>query len=181
MLGHLAPSSEAFDTQAFCAAVEAKRLEQQLSWPALATVIWEQSRVLNDRRKDHPISPATIRKMGQGRGLSCQHALFVLRWLDVPPETFIAAPQPGTAGVPLPLADEAHRLRWNLEKLYATLDAARTARGATWQQAADRLHCTPSQLTGLRTAKFATGMSLAMRITQALRRPAADFVYIAEW
>jgi hypothetical protein len=137
--------------------------------------------VLNDRRGDHPISPATIRNFGERRGLSCQHALFVLRWLGVPPETFIAAPAPGTAGVPLPFADQAHRLRWSLKKLYAALDAARAARGATWQQAADRLHCTPSQLTGLRTAKFATGMSLAMRITQALHRPAADFVYVAEW
>lgn len=152
-----------------------------MSWSALATTIWEQSRVLNMKRHDHPISPVTIRKLADGRGLSCQHALFLLRWLDVPPETFVVTPRPGTAGVPLPLADEAHRLRWNLAKLYAALNAARTARGATWQQAADRLHCTPSQLTGLRTAKFATSMRLAMRITQALRRPAADFVYAAQW
>ncbi len=176
------PAREDFDSQAFFAAVDGKRRKQQLSWPALAAAIWDQSRVLNDRRKDHPISPSTIRNFGERRGgLSCQHALFLLRWLGVPPETFIAEPQPGTAGVPLPLADEAHRLRWSLKRLYAVLDAARIARGATWQQAAARLHCTPSQLTGLRTAKFATGMRLAMRITQAVRRPAADFVYVAEW
>ena len=113
--------------------------------------------------------------------ISCQHALFLLRWLGTSPETFIAEPQPGTAGVPLALADEAHRLRWDLRKLYVTLNAARVARGASWQQTAERLHCTPHQLTGLRTAKFSTGMRLAMRITQALRRPAADFVYVAEW
>ena len=172
-------SPEGFDTQAFFAAVDARRRDQQLSWPRLATVIWEQSRVLNARRNDHPISPATIRKLSEG--MSCQHALFVLRWLEVPPETFIAVPRPGTAGVPLPLADEAHRLRWNLKKLYGVLNAARTARGVTWQQTAERLDCTPSQLTGLRKAKFATGMRLAMRISQALHRPAADFVYVAEW
>jgi hypothetical protein len=89
--------------------------------------------VLNERRNDHPISPATISKLGAGRGPSCQHALFLLRWLEVPPETFIAAPRPGTAGVPLPLADDAHRLRWNLSRLYGALNAARTARGTTWQ------------------------------------------------
>jgi len=171
--------AEGFDTQAFFAAVDARRRDEQLSWPALAAVIWEQSRVLNERRNDHPISPATIRKLAEG--VSCQHALFVLRWLEVPPETFIAGPQPGTAGAPLPHTDEAHRLRWNLKKLYSALNAARTAQGATWQKAADRLHCTPSQLTGLHTAKFATDMRLAMRITQALHRPAADFVYVAEW
>jgi len=175
-----APESTRFDPGAFYAAVDARRREQQLSWPALATAIWEQSHQLNAQRDDHPISPATIRKLADGSALSCQHALFLLRWLEVPPETFIAAPQAGTV-VPLPAADAAHRLRWNLRRLYGALDGARRARGATWLQVAQRLHCTASQLTGLRTAKFTTGMELAMRITQALRRPAADFVYAAKW
>jgi hypothetical protein len=166
-----------FDHQAFFAAMESRRRDQNLSWPALAAAIWDQSRVLNEQHDDHPISPATIRKMADGT--SCQHALFVLRWLDVPPETFIALPQPGTIGVRLPPADEAQRLRWNLRKLFAALNAARTDRGDSWQQTAARLHCTPSQLTGLRSAKFTTGMELAMRITQALRRPAAEFVFAA--
>ena len=170
-----------FDTLAFFAAVDARRKSEQLSWSALSAAIWAQSRLLNDRRKDHPISPATIKNLAERREISCQHALFLLRWLGVPPEAFIAEPQQGTSNVPLPSADEAHRLRWNLRKLYGTLDAARTARGVSWQKAAEGLRCTPSQLTGLRTAKFATGMRLAMRITQALRRPAADFVYVAEW
>ena len=52
----------------------------------------------------------------------------------------------------------------------------------TWaEQLAHELRCTPSQLTGLRTAKFATSMTLAMRITQWLDRPAADFIYSARW
>jgi hypothetical protein len=174
-------SPQEFDLQKFFDAMDARRRDRQLSWPALAAAIWEQSRALNEQRQDHPISPATIRKLAEGRGLSCQHALFVLRWLGEPPEAFIAEPQPGTAGVPLPAADETHRLRWSLRRLYGALDAARSARKATWQQAADRLHCSPNQLTGLRTAKFATSMRLAMRITQALHRPAADFIYVAEW
>jgi hypothetical protein len=172
---------DVFDMQAFFAAIDERRREKRLSWPGLAAAVWEQSRVLNDRRKDHPIATATIRNLGDRGYMTCQHALFLLRWLQVPPEVFVKTPQPGTAGVPLPVADDAHRLRWNLKKLYTTLNAARTAREATWSQAAKQLHCTAHQLTGLRTAKFATGMELAMRITQALRRPAADFVYVAEW
>jgi hypothetical protein len=171
--------SNSFDHQAFFGAVDARRRAQELSWPGLASEIWEQSSILNKQRKDHPISPATIRKIADGT--SCQHALFLLRWLDVPPEAFIAVPRPGTTDVPLPRASEAQRLRWNLRELYDALNAARTARGATWQQLAGRLRCTPSQLTGLRTAKFATGMRVAMRITQALERPAADFIYAAQW
>ena len=113
--------------------------------------------------------------------MSCQHALFLLRWLNVPPETLIAEPHPGISGVPLPRADEAHRLRWNLPKLYAALNGARIGRETTWQEMATRLRGTPSQLKHLRVAKFAAGMRLAMRITQGLRRPAADFVYVARW
>ena len=37
------------------------------------------------------------------------------------------------------------------------------------------------QLTGLKTARYATGMVLAMRITQWVGRPAADFIYMARW
>jgi hypothetical protein len=170
-----------FDTQAFFAAVDAQRRDQKLSWPALAAAIWEQSHVLNARDNYHPISPSTIRNLAERQDISCQHALFLLRWLGVPPERFIASPWQGTANVPLPPADEAHRLRWNLRKLYAVLNAARAARDATWQQVAAHLHCTPSQVAGLRTVKFAIGMRLAMRITQSLHRPAADFVYAAEW
>jgi hypothetical protein len=170
-----------FNTKAFFAAVDARRHDQHLSWPALASVVWEQSRVLNARDGSHPISPSTIRTLAERQDISCQHALFLLRWLGLPPETFITSPWQETAGVPLPPADEAHRLRWNLRKLYAVLDAARAARGATWQQAAAYLHCTPSQLTGLRTVKYAIGMRLTMRITQSLRRPAADFVYATDW
>lgn len=177
----MCPSAHGFDNQAFFDAVDARRREQHLSWPTLACVIWEQSRVLNQRRNDHPISPDTIRKMADRSGISCQHALFLLRWLGVPPETYIAAPQPGTAGIALPPADQTQRLRWNLRKLHGALNHARISQGSTWQQTAEHMRCTPSQLTGLRTAKFATGMALAMRITQALRRPAADFVYAADW
>lgn len=93
----------------------------------------------------------------------------------------MVTPRPETKRKPLPAADSEHRLRWNLKRLYATLNMARLRRGATWRQAAARLACTPSQLTGLRTAKYATGFRLAMRICQNLHRPAADFVDVATW
>lgn len=166
------------DLRSLFETLEAKRRGEGLSWPGLIRAIGEQSRILNEQRQsDHPMSPATLRYLAEGRGVTCQHALFALRWLGMPPEAFIAAPAPGTAGVPLPEADAAHRLRWDLKKLYAALNAARIARGATWVQTAKHLRCTSSQLTGLRTAKYATGMVLAMRITQAMRRPAAEFIY----
>jgi hypothetical protein len=83
--------------------------------------------------------------------------------------------------VTLPAADAAHGLRWDLRALYEALDAARIGRSATWAQTAERLHCTPSQLTGMRTAKYGMSMRLAVRIYQALGQPSAQFVYAAEW
>ena len=50
-----------------------------------------------------------------------------------------------------------------------------------WLQLAEALRCTPNQLIGLERARFATAMGLAMRITQWLGHPAADFVYPAIW
>ena len=170
-----------FDTEMFFAALDERRHARGLSWPKVAAEMWELSADLNLRRGDHPISPATVAGMPKRGESSCQHALIMLRWLERPPEEFIAVPHPNTVGVPLPRADRAHRLRWDLRALHQALNEARNERGATWEQTARRLHCTPSQLTGLRTAKFATGMHLAMRICQALGRPAADFAYPAEW
>ena len=105
----------------------------------------------------------------------------MLRWLGRPPEDFVPGARPGTLGVPLPPAGTDQRPRWDLVALYEALNAERIERGATWQQAARSLRCTPSQLTGLRTAKFATSMRVAMRICQSLGRPAADFVHPATW
>jgi len=52
---------------------------------------------------------------------------------------------------------------------------------AAGPELAELLGCSPSQLTGLRTAKFATGIDLAMRTVRWTGRPAADFVYLASW
>lgn len=163
-----------FDHQAFFAAIEDRKQAEGLSWTGVADAVWAMSSELNAVRDDHPVSVSTIRKMGQGS--STAHGLFVLRWLGEPPEAFLPDPREETVGVPLPETDSAHRLRWNLPRLYAVLEAGRESRGLTWAETAHQLGCTPSQLTGLRTAKFTTGMTLAMRITQAAHRPAAEFI-----
>jgi hypothetical protein len=111
--------------------------------------------------------------------ISCQHALFILHWLDRTPESFLTGGS--TQEYPLPKVGNDRRLRWRLKYLYEAMNEQRLERGLAWTELATILRCTPSQLTGLRTAKFATGIKLAMRITQWLRRPAADFIYAARW
>jgi hypothetical protein len=171
-----------FDVAALYRALDSRRSELGLSWKQVADQLWQLSSELNNRRRDHPISPSTLTTMATKPRTSCQHALFMLRWLDRTPESFLAGMVDGDdPRFALPPAGPDRRLRWSLKLLWASMDEKRRHEGLTWRQLADLLGCTPNQLTGLRTARFATGMDLAMRITQWIGRPAADFVYPARW
>ncbi len=105
----------------------------------------------------------------------------MLRWIGRAPEEFIADPVAGSAGVGLPVAASDRRLRWNLVALYDAMNARRRHDRLTLQSLADLLGCSQKQLTAIKTARFASGMRLAMRITQWLARPAAEFTYGARW
>jgi hypothetical protein len=175
------PAIRPFDTGVLFTALDAKRTELSLSWKKVADQLWELSAALNGRRRDHPISPSTLTNMAKNPRTSCQHALFMLRWLGRTPESFLTGGGGDGPGFALPAAGPDRRLRWALKLLYAAMDEKRRADGLTWPALAAILGCSANQLTGLRTAKFATGMDLAMRIVQWLGRPAADFVYPAKW
>jgi hypothetical protein len=174
-----------FDGRALYAALDVKRRDEGLSWPGAAAAIWGMAPALNAARAarglaNHPISPSTLRNLGPNGDTSCQHALFFLRWLERTPESFLAG-NGLDAGVPLPLCGPDRRPRWDLKALHVGLNEARASRGVTWAQAAAELRCQPGQLTGLKSARFAAGMALAMRVTQWVGRPAADFIYPARW
>ena len=83
---------EDFDARALFEALDGQRLELALSWRQVAEAIWAQSSELNDRRHDHPIAVETITGMRRRNNISCQHALFMLRWLGRVPEEFISHP-----------------------------------------------------------------------------------------
>ena len=177
----MSQSIRPFDVRALYAALDEKRIALDLTWATVARQLWELSSELNDRRSDHPISPATLTNMAKNPRTSCQHALFMLRWLDRTPESFLKGATGDDERFALPAAGPDRRLRWSLKLLYASMDEKRRRDGLTWPALADLLGCSANQLTGLRTAKFATGMDLAMRIAQWMGRPAADFVYPAKW
>jgi hypothetical protein len=177
-----------FDGLALFSALDTQREERGLSWSGVARQIWELSAELNARRGDHPISPATIVAVGKRGNTTCQHALFMLRWLGRTPESFLRGSGTVAAGT-LPAVGPDHRLRWNLHEsrrhpapgLYEAMNARRQSEELTWVELARRLRCGPNQLSGLRIARYAIAMTLAMRITQWLQRPAADFIYAASW
>ena len=171
-----------FDAAGLYTALDARRTGLGLSWKQVADQLWLLSSELNERRHDHPISPSTLTSMAAKPRTSCQHALFMLRWLDRTPESFLDGMVGGDGPrYALPPAGPDRRLRWSLKLLWAVMDEQRRREGLTWRQLAGVLGCSPNQLTGLRTARFATGMDVAMRVAQWTGRPAADFVYPARW
>jgi hypothetical protein len=170
-----------FDVRELFAALDAQRIARGLTWRGVADELWNQSVELNQRRQDHPISPTTLTGMAKRRATSCQHALFMLRWLARTPESFLSGRPVVIRDRALPAAGPDRRLRWDLSRLHEALDRRRRDHGLTWRDLAGHLRATPSQLTGIRTAKFAIEMNLAMRIVQWLDRPAADFIYAASW
>src|SRR5262252_2293583 len=121
-----------FNVAAMCDAMDARRNELGLSWPRLASAMWAQSAVLNHQRQDHPLSPATLSGMAVRGDCTCQHALFVLRWLERSPESFVPDAPRDSARFALPRAGLDQRLRWDLDALYEALDAQRREREHTW-------------------------------------------------
>jgi len=183
--GGMDPDLREFDGRALYAALDARREAEGLSWTAATAAISNLSPALDTARAarglaNHPISPSTLQSLGRRGDTSCQHALCFLRWLDRTPESFLAG-APLDAGAPLPTCGPDRSLRWDIKAMHAALNETRASRGQTWVQTAHHLGCGPSQLTGLRTARYATAMTLAMRITQWIGRPAADFTHAALW
>ncbi len=104
----------------------------------------------------------------------------MFRWLGRPPEDFLVGRPRQVGDTALPQAGPDSRLRWHLPQLHEALNEERRARGLTWARLAQDLGCTPGRLTNLRAARMAD-LELTMRITQWLRRPAADFIHPARW
>jgi|SRR6478609_10224482 len=169
-----------FDFAAFTAALDGRRQELGLGWYDLADELWEQSADLNAQRMDHPLCGGAVSRLPTRNATSCQYALFMLRWLGRAPEDFLAGPVIDVGDTRLPDAGPDRRLRWDLPELYTALNDRRNALGFTWADLAHEMGCTPSRLTNLRTARLAD-MDLAMRVTQWLGRPAADFIHPTRW
>lgn len=170
----------AFDCGALFGALDAQRRDRGLDWYALADELWQQSSELNAQRTDHPLCGGAVARLQKRGATSCQYGLFMLRWLRRAPEDFLTGPVVDVGDVGLPEAGTDSRLRWDLKQLHTALNEQRRERGLTWAALAHELDCTPSRLTSLRTARLAD-MDLAMRITQWLGQPAAEFIHPAHW
>jgi hypothetical protein len=170
-----------FDYGSMIGALDARRAEHGLGWNELANKLWEQSAALNARLADNCLCPGALVRNAKRRGpMTCQYALIILRWIGRAPEDFLTGSIVDVGEVRLPEAGPEARLRWDLGQLYAALSEHRRDQQLTWAALAERLECTPSRLTNLRTARLAD-LELTMRITQRLARPAALFIHPAQW
>ena len=170
-----------FDCDALFKVMDAQRVARGLSWTGVAKEIRQMYAELNrSRPKDHPLSPSTIIGMSKRGNTTCQHALIFLQWVGRLPESFLPGEE-RKVNRPLRRFATDRRPRWHLRRLYEALNARRKELHMSWPELAKVLGCTPSQLTGLRTARYATNMKLAMRIVQWLGRPSIDFIYLARW
>ncbi len=169
-----------FDGSRLITALDGQRAERGLNWNTLAVELWHQSAELNARLADHSLCPGALVRTARRGTMSCQYALILLRWIGQAPEEFLRGPVADVGDVRLPNPGPDRRLRWNLNEVYTALNSQRGERGLTWAELARELVCTPSRLTNLRTAHLAD-MDLAMRVTQWLGRPAAEFIHPADW
>jgi hypothetical protein len=159
-----------FDLKRLHDAIDEKRRSQGLSWAAVARQI---------NRFDtggHPIATSTIRGLETKSTAEGDGVLQMLLWLDRTPESFIAGfPDSDDARYRLQRPDGEYILRWDARALHAALDAARNARGITWQHLGREVggH-TAAMLTHLARGSR-TGFPGVMRITRWLDRPACTF------
>lgn len=169
-----------FDGNEMICALDGQRAARGLDWNQLADELNGQSRVLNDQLEDHSMCSGALVRTAKRGTMSCQYALIILRWIHRAPEDFLTGPVIDVGDVRLPDVGLDKRLRWDLNQLHAALEEHRRARRLTWVALAVEMQCTPSRLTNLRTARLAD-MDLAMRVTQRIARPAAEFVHAARW
>lgn len=167
--------TQGFDMDAFCDAIDAARRARGLDWYAFARELWQQSSTLNEVLQDHPLCGGAVSRMWSRGAASCQYALYMLRWLQRPPEDFLDGPGTQLGPTALPQATSGQRLRFDLPMLHGVMDAQRRSRGLAWKELGEVLGCSPARLTNLRRAREAD-LALTLRVTQWLGLPAAHFV-----
>jgi hypothetical protein len=113
-----------FNLAALPDVLDRQRRNRALTWQGVARGIWNQS------------ERSTLTGTAKPGDTTCQHALFMLRWLGRTPESFPPSSTDDAKMTPLPFAGPDQWLRWDPRKLYAALDSERRERSLTWPQLA---------------------------------------------
>lgn len=166
-----------FDMRGLYAALDAARVERDLSWFSLVKEINKPF----EGTPSLPISVTTVRGLLNRRSVTSAVILQILRWLDRTPESFLLGKVSLTyAEKPLPAAGTAQILRFDTSAMHAALDLERRRRDTTWRRIAAELpNFSESSLLNLATGPL-IGFPRVMFITQWLREPAAAFVRVRD-
>ena len=70
---------------------------------------------------------------------------------------------------------------FDVRAMFDAMDTERRRRDLSWRDVARQVHCSESQLRGLRTVRYAIAMLLAMRLVTWLDRPASAFIVPEKW
>jgi hypothetical protein len=168
-----------FDINALHSALDARRIERDMSWKAVAREINRT----DERSGIHPISASTISGLKNKRwGVEGDGVLQMLLWLDRTPESFV----PGHPGAMHPEARlpqvRSHQvLRFDVPSIYSRLDVLRIARGLSWKQVAAEIGglCNAEKLKNLAKQKR-TSFPYVMRLARWLQCPAAELTHMAD-
>ena len=159
-MGSLVPGE--FDLRDLFAALDAERKTRGLSWHGLAAEIGATA---------GRVAASTLKGLGERSRAEADGVLQVLLWLDRSPESFVAGSR-NLARHRLSRPARGKILRWDMVATHAAMDAARIARGITWQQVADEI----GGFTGPMLARFAQGGRTSfpgiMRVVRWLDVPA---------
>ena len=153
------------------AALDAQRQQRGLTWSQAMREINLSIAAAGMR----PIAQSTVsglrtKPVGEGDGI-----LQMLRWLKRAPESFVPGFEP-SAQHALPDAPDDRILRFDTVKLHAALDAARVARGFTWQQVSRELPGTSAGSLMHLKKGGRTGFPHVARMARWLDQPVASFV-----
>lgn len=162
-----------FDILKLHKALETKRKSEGLTEKQMMDAI----NSVNNQLHLVPLSLGTIRNMVKRKETTCQHVLHLCRWLDKSPEDFIAASKIKSPKMPF---TKKGRFYWSMKKLAAAVTQKKEQLGHSWKQIAEELKCSPNQVSGLHKRTYGISVHLAMRITQWLGIPSADFIVDVE-
>jgi hypothetical protein len=168
-----------FDGRAVLAALDAERQARGMSWTQAVADI----NAASDPRffaRNHPIDVATVKRIEKWGDCGCHFALSYLSWLKRTPESFLVGVDEPVHEEFLPPTRPDRRLRWDLAALADAVDERRFELNLSRPKLAALMGCSASQVN-LRALRYGTGMSLTMRLSQWLDRPAARFVIQATW
>ena len=153
-----------FDLAALYRAIDSRRLRRRLKWPDAAAEIG--------------LPLQTVQSARTATRLDADTVLAMVRWLGLPPETFVRPERDG----PYPEYMEAGT-DWRVDAamLHARLVAAREARGLSWRAVAAELG---EGITAASLGRLETGGRVSIQLVAAvaawLDEPMAAFTRVVE-